>query len=76
MTRCDECERFTGRYNSTRRCCQVRLIALMPPKRRTAALDKIAREKGQKVADYAEHLAREELARWKAYRAGIVPPIA
>jgi hypothetical protein len=74
MTRCDECERFTGRYNSTRRCCQVRLIALMPPRRRSEALAKIGREKGQKVADYAEHLARLELERWREYRAKASQP--
>jgi hypothetical protein len=69
MKRCEWCETFAALYNSNRRCCQVRLIGLMPPKRRAQAIDKIAREKGRDVADVADRLAREELDRWRAYRA-------
>jgi hypothetical protein len=70
MNRCEWCETFDGRYNTRdRKCCQVRMIALAPAKRRRQMLDAIAGKRGQKTADYAEHLATLELDRWRAYRA-------
>jgi hypothetical protein len=76
MKRCEWCESFDGRYNTRdRKCCQVRMMALAPPKRRRQMLDAIASKSGQRVAEYAEHLALVELDRWKAYRAAAAQPV-
>jgi hypothetical protein len=75
MKQCDWCETFAGLYNTReRKCCQVRMIALAPPKQRRAMLDAIAGKSGQRTADYAEHLAALELDRWRSYRAAAKTP--
>jgi len=68
MTRCEHCERFSGRYTMQNACCQVRLVALMPKARRLAAFAKVRSQKGDEAAQALREAVSLEYRRWKAYR--------
>jgi len=74
MTLCEHCLTYAGVYNSTRRCCQVRLIALMPLHRQAQAFAAVREKRGDAARDRLHELVKEEHARWKEYRASLFLP--
>jgi hypothetical protein len=74
MSLCEHCLAFSGIYNANRRCCQVRMIALMPPFRRAQAYEAVRQKRGDDAEVKLRELVGKEYLRWKAYRAAFFGP--
>jgi hypothetical protein len=69
LKHCEHCLTFSGIHNANKRCCQVRLVAQMPPKQQAASFARVRAKSGDDVETLFRNLVKVEYQRWKEHRA-------
>lgn len=64
---CELCVAMGGRFNSTRECCQLRLVATLPAPHRFAAFERVRATQGREAEENFKEKVRVEFARQRAY---------